>query len=314
MTTADQPTVPRRNSSATTLSKTAAQALTEMIKSTLSDLDKLIPQAWEGRADQVLGYASWDDYCDSEFYSRMVRLPVHVRRQSVRTLRELGMSTRAIGSALGVSKDTVHRDLASVSNETDEQDSTVVSLDGRRRPQRQPRREKPATVAPKQEAKPIKQETTADLPPLDWNTMPGNAKAKLEAMRRQIHKEYQRELDRHVEKLDAEVKSRVQAQIDTEANIFHNVMRNRLDRADRVLSGRKGIFSRADYDVIRSCLHPDSRTSVSDQKLANAFRLFNEADILLIKETETPTASSPPLPALDEIRRRMAERDAKRNK
>jgi hypothetical protein len=35
-----------------------------------------------------------------------------------------------------------------------------------------------------------------------------------------------------------------------------------------------GILSRSTYNLILSCLHPDSRASVSDAKLAQAFDAF----------------------------------------
>ena len=48
----------------------------------------------------------------------------------------------------------------------------------------------------------------------------------------------------------------------------------------------KGLITLDEYNVIRSCLHPDSRASVSDKKLAAAFRLFNDSRIktLLVKK------------------------------
>jgi hypothetical protein len=65
------------------------------------------------------------------------------------------------------------------------------------------------------------------------------------------------------------------------------------DDAQRVLNARKGLFNRADFDLIRSCLHPDSRASASEDKLAKAFRLFNEADLILLNEADRPTSLPP---------------------
>ncbi|MFD7982126.1 hypothetical protein ACFV4M_01935 [Kitasatospora indigofera] len=54
-------------------------------------------------------------------------------------MAQAGMSTRAIGSAVGVHHDTVHRDVqATVGNPTVDGHSTVLSLDGRERPASRP--------------------------------------------------------------------------------------------------------------------------------------------------------------------------------
>jgi hypothetical protein len=112
-----------------------ARSLTDKIKAHVSELLPLIKEAFERRADVALGYANWLDYCDTEL--RGLRLPVERRREAVTELREAGMSTRAIGAALGVSKDTVQRELSQV--ETVAQPGRVVSLDGRERPATQPK-------------------------------------------------------------------------------------------------------------------------------------------------------------------------------
>jgi len=59
------------------------------------------------------------------------------RREVAAQLRAEGHSLRAIAGALGVAHKTIHRDLASVSGDTDEPEY-VMSLDGRRRPARRP--------------------------------------------------------------------------------------------------------------------------------------------------------------------------------
>ncbi|MGB8503256.1 MAG: hypothetical protein WCE29_13610, partial [Mycobacterium sp.] len=62
----------------------------------------------------VLGYANWDAYCEAEFGSLRVRLPREERRDVVCSLREAGLSIRAIASATGIDKNTVQTDLAHV--------------------------------------------------------------------------------------------------------------------------------------------------------------------------------------------------------
>jgi hypothetical protein len=76
-----------------------------------------------------------------------IRIPLTDRPAAVAELRQNGMSTRAIGSALGISKDTVARELATVSGETVAHPEKVISLDGRERPAAMPARQDIADAA-----------------------------------------------------------------------------------------------------------------------------------------------------------------------
>jgi IS30 family transposase len=64
---------------------------------------------------------------------------------------------------------------------------------------------------------------------------------------------------------------------------------------------RKGVMSKTEYNKIWSCLHPDSRKATSDQKLQDAFGLFERLEMLLVSEKEAPT------PFLDRFPRTHAE-------
>lgn len=132
---------------------------------------------------------------------------------------------------------------------------------------------------------------------IDFSALTGKAKEKEEKMRRQIRRE-----------LEAEIEAHVQARVKSEQEVLHNVSRQvqrTYDESRRILNARKGIMSRDDFDLIRSCLHPDSRLSATDEKLAAAFRIFNEADILLLDEKNRATST---LPATSEdlLKRRKA--------
>jgi hypothetical protein len=85
---------------------------------------------YRGRAWIALGYASWDALCDSELGGARIALPRQQRQEVVCDLRQSGMSTRAIASAVGFDHATVARDIASstVANATLE---AVTGLDGR---------------------------------------------------------------------------------------------------------------------------------------------------------------------------------------
>lgn len=64
------------------------------------------------RAWSVLGYGSWDEYCTREFGTARLQLPREDRREVVASLRDSGLSTRAIASAVGIDQKTVRNDLA----------------------------------------------------------------------------------------------------------------------------------------------------------------------------------------------------------
>ena len=61
-----------------------------------------------------------------------------------------------------------------------------------------------------------------------------------------------------------------------------------------VESRESGIMKLATFKLIRSCLHPDSRHSASDEKLNRAFRIFNRLELVLCDDAEIP-AKAPAL-------------------
>jgi len=78
----------------------------------------MIEEAKNGNAHQVLGYRSWTEYVTDKFGGALTRLTKVERLPFVELMADQGMSTRAIGEVVGVSKDTVSRDLrAGVSSE-----------------------------------------------------------------------------------------------------------------------------------------------------------------------------------------------------
>lgn len=102
----------------TNLAAVEARAITDRIKATISDAWDLIEQAYATRVWDALGYDSWDHYCLTEFGTTRLRLPRDERREVIVSMREIGMSTRAIASATGLSHMTVARDLAGVTDVT----------------------------------------------------------------------------------------------------------------------------------------------------------------------------------------------------
>lgn len=89
----------------------AARHLTDRIKVAIEGSWLLIQEAYVTRTWAVLGYDSWDAYCSEEFGASRLRLPREERQEVVASLRESGLSTRAIASATGVSEGSVRNDL-----------------------------------------------------------------------------------------------------------------------------------------------------------------------------------------------------------
>jgi phage N-6-adenine-methyltransferase len=118
-----------------------ARALTDEIRTGLAatwETVQLVQRAYLERAWEALDYVSWDAYCDAEFQQRL-QLPRDERSAVVAALRSVGMSTRAISSATGLSKGTVGNELAPAQNwapddedNDDESPAPIIGLDGKR--------------------------------------------------------------------------------------------------------------------------------------------------------------------------------------
>ncbi|MEG8184273.1 hypothetical protein GZH49_38105 [Nocardia terpenica] len=118
------------SSTSDALTTQGARELTDRIKSHVEQAWELIKQAYTARAWIPLGYGSWDDYCAAEFDRARIRVPREERAEIVASLREIGMSTRAIAVATGISQPTVRRDLAD-SGESFDSPDVVAGKDGK---------------------------------------------------------------------------------------------------------------------------------------------------------------------------------------
>jgi hypothetical protein len=107
-----------------------ARTLTDRIKIAVEGTWQMIQEAYTSRAWAVLGYDTWDAYCTEEFGTSRLRLPREERQEVVASLRESGLTVRAISAATGLGIGTVHRQVAAVPNGTPEAQS-VVGIDGR---------------------------------------------------------------------------------------------------------------------------------------------------------------------------------------
>lgn len=102
----------------------------------VENMDVLLFDAFQHRVWIALGYESWDEWRRSINYRR----PLSERRALTAKMHRLGMSTRAIGSALNVSHMTAERDIKAVAAQEDatvtdvpveEQSEKILGVDGR---------------------------------------------------------------------------------------------------------------------------------------------------------------------------------------
>lgn len=116
------------------LTQAAARDLTDQIRTGMESIYHLIRTAYSGRAWSALGYGSWDEYVTREFGNLHLRPPLENRQDVVLSLREVGMSTRAIASATALSRETVRRELAAAPTDTNGAvggPSAVVGVNGK---------------------------------------------------------------------------------------------------------------------------------------------------------------------------------------
>lgn len=143
-----------------TLTLDQAEVLTERIRSGLSTVWQDLVVAYQGRVWISTGYKSWDDYLKGEFGGAPLRLPREERADTVKSLRDAGLSLRAIASATGTSYGTVSRDSAGDPfGSPDAEPKMVTGADGKTYAANRP---KPAIVAPP---------PVDDLPPRSWQEM-----------------------------------------------------------------------------------------------------------------------------------------------
>jgi hypothetical protein len=109
-----------------------ARQLTARIKVAVEGTWLLVQEAYTSRTWAVLGYDSWDAYCNTEFGDARLRLPREERRDVVVSLRESGLTLRAIEAVTGVSRKTIIKDSRSCLVETPPLATrTVLGVNGR---------------------------------------------------------------------------------------------------------------------------------------------------------------------------------------
>ena len=131
------------------------------------------------------------------------------------------------------------------------------------------------------------------------------AQQKLEAAIRQRLREQDVAFEQRVLK---EARSRIESTILPHYNAKYA-------EAQRVIKSRRGIMSSATFKLIWTCLHSDSRNSVSEKKLNEAFNAFEAVKLLLCDEKQMPTSDFALPRTYDEMMKRKREvSEARRNK
>lgn len=77
----------------------------------LRRMQELIVSLYAGRVWETMGYESWQVFCAARFGPKLRALGIDFRREMVAVLGDAGLSTRAIGAAVGVDAKTVRNDL-----------------------------------------------------------------------------------------------------------------------------------------------------------------------------------------------------------
>lgn len=120
----------------TTEAETITAAIKTKLEAIAENVDLVVPLIEKAKTDgvhEVLGFKSWAQYVTFHFNGVLARLNKYERQPIVELLSRTGMSTRAVAAVVGVSKDTVSRDLAGVSDETPAVTALVTTgLDGKK--------------------------------------------------------------------------------------------------------------------------------------------------------------------------------------
>jgi transposase len=231
------------------------------------------------------------------------------RQRQAERLYKNGLTMEAIGRMLGVSKKTISLDLNFiVTSSNNPKPKTASNPKGAGRPKKanklQPERRKNTSVSAESAARRILDEgksyqeieretglTNIVLrsavareegrrePVIDRSELPMSSQRKLDALERQLRKQYEMKF---TDAVAAGVREFLQETILPKH-------RKEQDTARRVLNARRGIMDKATFNRIRRALHPDSRNSISDNMLAAAFDAFMDLEKLLLDEKNSPT-------------------------
>lgn len=132
----------------------------------------------------------------------------------------------------------------------------------------------------------------AAVPMVDPQTLSSTAQEKLDTAIRQYRTQLDYEYQEKLIKMNAQTRNELYIP--------------KLEKLawDIDVARRKGIMSGAEFRTIWSCLHPDSRISVTTEKLAEAFRIFERLKMMLLSSADAPASDLLPKTVADLLARR----------
>jgi len=134
-------------------------------------------------------------------------------------------------------------------------------------------------------------------PIIDRNELSLTAQQKLDSALRQ-----------HRAALDASFRTEVMKEVKKRIDeIVLPSWQEKVDEAQQLYARRRGLMDKETFNIIRRALHPDSRHSISDKKLGEAFDTFMGLEKYLLDEKASPT-EMPDIPSS------LAEWDAAKRK
>ena len=90
-------------------------------------------------------------------------------------------------------------------------------------------------------------------------------------------------------KLEAEIRQQLHAEYQKWLTDLISGYRKKEQHYNIIIKQHKGIMDKTSYNLIWSCLHADSRKSVSDDKLNRAFNLWTNLEKRVLSEKDSPT-------------------------
>jgi transposase len=120
------------------------------------------------------------------------------------------------------------------------------------------------------------------------------AKAEPNINRAELSLSAQAKLDiairQHKKKLDIAFEQRVRDEATRRVDeIVLPHWKKQIAQAEKLYAARKGLMDKETFNTIRRGLHPDSRNSISDKKLGEAFDTFMGLEKYLLNEKDSPT-------------------------
>jgi len=120
-----------------------------------------------------------------------------------------------------------------------------------------------------------------------------NEEAKLDPLTpAEMRATMQKRYELAIRKARLEIREELKEEVYRELDGLVRRVKERSDRADRVLQNFKGVMSKDAFRKIRACLHPDHN---SFKFAAEALQTFSELESVLVKPDD-PIYRGPPLP------------------